>query len=319
MNLDLHLLQVFLAVYETRNVGEAALSLKMSQPGLSTALARMRTILQDPLFVKTARGMEPTLRAQALLEPIRNIVNSIHTELLAVPDFDPATSSREFCLALSDIGEGIYLPIALRSMQEHAPGVSLRSLFIAPKQLEEEMSAGTVNLALGYFPDIKGNQFFQRRIGLHSFACIIRTGHPYQGMELSMQQFQEFGHVVVEATGRSQEVFESFLRRQNIQRKVVLRTPHFMSVPVIVADTDAIAIVPQALADFIGNQPGIRQIKLPFVPPTFQVNMYWHRSAQLDPGNKWLRDILIDQFHVIQKRSYDRSGRPRPASASSRK
>ncbi|WP_151448458.1 LysR family transcriptional regulator [Lacisediminimonas profundi] len=313
MNMDLHLLQVFLAVYERRNVGEAANALEMSQPGLSTALARLRRILQDPLFVKTARGMEPTARAHGLVTPIRSIVHSINTDLLVAPDFVPATSTREFRIALSDIGEGIYLPFAVRSIQEMAPSVSLRSLFMPPKRLEEEMAAGRVDLAIGYFPDIKGSQFFQRRIGLHSFACLVRTDHPEVGRQLSMKQFSELGHVIVEAPGRSQEVFETFLRKKQVERRIVLSTPHFMSVPVIVAGSSSIAVVPQALADFVVHHPDIRQVGLPFVPPTFQVNLYWHRSGQLDAANQWLRETLISHFDVIRQRAYDRNGKRRQA------
>jgi DNA-binding transcriptional LysR family regulator len=308
MNLDLHLLQVFLALFETRSVGQAAIKLKMSQPGLSTALRRLRVTLQDPLFIKTSRGMEPTSRAQALLTPIRTVVKTINTELLIPPGFDAKTSTREFRLALSDIGEGIYLPLALRSIQKQTSSVSLRSVFMPPTQLEEEMSAGTVDLAFGYFPDIKGNQFFQRRIGLHSFACIIRSDHPMVDESLTMKQFREFGHVVVQASSRSQEIFEEFMKAKRFDRNVVLSIPHFMSVPIIVANTDAIAVVPQALADFFDYLPGIKQVRLPFVPPTFQVNMYWHRSAQVDPGNKWLRNIMTSEFPEIQRRSYHRSG-----------
>ena len=181
-----------------------------------------------------------------------------------------------------------------------------------PAQLEEEMSAGTVDLAFGYFPDIKGNQFFQRRIGLHSFACIIRKDHPMVDDSLTMKQFQEFGHVVVQAAGRSREIFEEFMKSKGFDRNVVLSTPHFMSVPIIVASTDAIAVVPQALADFFNYLPGLKQVRLPFVPPTFQVNMYWHRSAQLDPGNKWLRNIMTSEFPGVERRAYHRSGNSSP-------
>ncbi len=314
MNLDLHLLQVFLAIHERRNVGEAALALGMSQPGLSTALARLRRTLHDPLFVKTARGMEPTSRAQALVAPIRAIVHSINTDLLVAPDFVPASSSREFRIALSDIGEGIYLPFAVRNIQQTAPGVSLKSVFMPPKQLEEEMAAGRVDLAIGYFPDIKGGQFFQRRIGLHSFACLVRRDHSQVTEQLTMKQFGELGHVVVEAPARSQEVFEIFLKKKQVKRHVVLRTPHFMSVPVIVAGSSAISVVPQALADFFVHQPDVRQVRLPFVPPTFQVNLYWHRGVQLDPANQWLRETIMSSFDVIRQRGYDRNG-PRRKSA----
>jgi DNA-binding transcriptional LysR family regulator len=313
MNLDLNLLRVFLAVYETRNISQASITLGMSQPGLSTALGRLRTILQDPIFIRTSRGMEPTSRAQALLVPIRTIVNSINSDLFVAPTFEASTSTREFRIALSDIGEGIYLPNAIRGLQESAPSASLRSLFMPPKQLEEEMAAGNVDLAIGYFPDITSSQFFQRRVGLHSFGCIVRMDHPEVGARLTMEQFSTLGHVIVEAPGRSQEVFENFLKMSRFERKVVLRTPHFMSVPVIVANTDVIAVVPQALADFSSTQKDFRQVQLPFMPPIFQVNLYWHRSAQLDPGNKWLREIMISCFPEIQRRAYHRNGGKQPA------
>src|SRR3546814_11935716 len=93
-----------------------------------------------------------------------------------------------------------------------------------------------------------------------------------------MDQYLSLNHVEVEAPGRSLEVFENFLRKKKLRRKVVLRTPHFMSIPVIVGSTDVAATVPQALADFFASMKELRQVGLPFRPPTFTVNMYWHRT-----------------------------------------
>lgn len=308
-NLDFRLLRTFATIFDMRSVSKAALALDMSQSGLSTALARLRLHFNDPLFTKTSAGMEPTSRARTLIEPARTILRVVDNELLAVPAFDPATSAREFRFALSDIGEGIYLPLAIQGIQSTAPNITLRSVFMPPQQLEEAMAAGDVDLAAGFFPDIKGSHFFQRRVGLHSFTCIARAGHPATRGRLSMADYGRLDHVVVEAPGRSLEVFEKFLKQRGIKRHVVLRTPHFMSVPTIVAETDAVATVPQALADFIKGQKGVVEVRLPFTPPTFQVNLFWHRSAQHDPANQWLRELLIDKFPALLKRGYDRNGR----------
>jgi DNA-binding transcriptional LysR family regulator len=314
-NLDLKLLQVFIAVYDCRSVSAAAQLLDMSQPGLSTALARLRIQLQDPLFAKGLTGMEPTSRARGLIDAARSIVHTMETQLLQAPVFDPATSVREFRIALSDIGEGIYLPLAIRAVEDVAPGVTFRSVYMTPRELEDAMASGDVDLAAGFYPDITTSYFFYRRVGMHSFACIARADHPVVRGSLSFEQFSELGHVVVETTGRSQEVLERFLKAKRIKRHVILRTPHFMSVPVIVASTNAIAIVPQALADFISANPTLQQVTLPFRPPTFQVNLYWHRSAHHDPANKWLRGMLIDKFPLLQARAYDRNGRASPRRA----
>jgi DNA-binding transcriptional LysR family regulator len=307
-NLDIRLLRVFASIYLSRSVSAAARELDMSQPGLSTALMRLRKYLQDPLFTRTPGGMEPTRRARELIGPVRRILHTVDQELLAPPAFEPATSTREFRLALSDIGEGIYLPLAIRSIQHAAPGISLRSVVMEPRELEEAMAAGEVDLAAGFFPDIRGTRFIQRRVGLHSFTCIARVGHPAAKGRLTLEQYEQLGHVVVEAPGRSQEVFEEFLRAEGIRRKVLLRTPHFMSVPTVVAETDAVATVPQALADFIHSQARVQEIALPFVPPTFQVNLFWHVSAQKDPANTWLRELMISQFPTLQARRYARNG-----------
>lgn len=307
-NLDIRLLRVFSSIYLSRSVSAAARELDMSQPGLSTALMRLRRQLQDPLFTRTTGGMEPTRRARDMIGPVRRILQTVDQELLAPPTFDPATSSKEFRLALSDIGEGIYLPLAIRSIQYAAPGISLRTVVMPPRELEEAMAAGEVDLAAGFFPDIRGTQVIQRRVGLHSFACIARVGHPAARARLSVAEFAQLGHVVVEAPGRSQEVLEKFLADKGIRRKVLLRTPHFMSVPTVVAETDAVATVPQALADFVRGQAGLQELPLPFVPPTFQVNLFWHRSAQNDPSNLWLRELMISQFPSLQARRYARNG-----------
>lgn len=306
---DLNLLRVFLAVYEARSVGGAAQALGMSQPGLSTALARLRKQLGDPLFLRGATGMEPTSRARALADSVRGIMHAVDAEVLKPPVFDPSSSTREFRIALTDIAEGIYLPIALQAIKENASRMSLRSVFMSPRELEEAMAAGEVDMAAGFYPDIKGSAFMHRRIALHSFACLASARHPELGDAMSMEQFARLPHVVVESTGRSQEVFDRFLQREALQRDVVLRTPHFMSVPVIVAESDAVAVVPQALADFMIDHPRIKQVRLPFRPPTFQANLYWHRSAHTDPANQWLRQALIRAFPQLQARGYDRNGR----------
>ncbi len=305
---DLNLLRVFLAVHDAGSVGGAAQALDMSQPGLSTALARLRKQLGDPLFLRGATGMEPTSRARSLVDPVRRILRSVDSEVLKPPVFDPTTSWREFRIALTDIAEGIYLPIALRALKASASRMSLRSVFMSPRELEEAMAAGEVDMAAGFYPDIKGSAFMHRRIGLHSFACLASTRHPELGARMTMEQFARLPHVVVESTGRSQEVFDGFLQRNRLQRDVVLRTPHFMSVPVIVAESDAVAVVPQALADFMIDHPRIKQVQLPFRPPTFQTNLYWHRSAHSDLANQWLRQALIREFPNLQARGYDRNG-----------
>ncbi|MGF6408444.1 LysR family transcriptional regulator [Paraburkholderia sp. MM5482-R1] len=309
-NLDLLLLRVFVNVYEERSVRAAAIELHMSQPGLSTALARLRKILADPLFIKTARAMEPTQRARDLYEPIKAIVTSVENDVLATRKFDPLVTNREFRIALSDVGEAIYMPLAIQALSLASPHATLRTVSVSPDEMQEAMGSGAIDLAAGYFPDIRANSFLHRRINDHSFACVMRHDHPLLRGVLSLERFLEARHVVVEAAGRSQEVLESFFAQQHLNRPVGLRTPHFMSLPMIISATDLIATVPQALADFMtGRHHGIGQARLPFTPPTFQSNLYWSRAMNLDPANSWLREVLFPAFQNVRAKHYERNGR----------
>jgi DNA-binding transcriptional LysR family regulator len=142
VSLDLILLRILLAVYETKNAGAAAHRLGMSQPGLCSALKRARTALGDPSFLRTARGMEPTARTRALVETIRDILATVDGKIIAPGRFVPAESTSEFCVALSDIGETVYLPPIVRWIAEHAPNATIRSVSLRPRQLEEAMEQG---------------------------------------------------------------------------------------------------------------------------------------------------------------------------------
>jgi DNA-binding transcriptional LysR family regulator len=294
VSLDLNLLPILFAVYETRSVGEAAQKLGMSQPGLSTALKRARIALQDPLFLRTAHGMEPTARTRELIEPIQTILSTVENKVTAAPTFVPSQSSDEFRIALSDIGEAVCLPRLIRWMEAHAPNAMIRALSYKPHELVAEMEKGRVDLAVGYFPDFKGGEIFQQVAGTNSFSCIIRANHPIRSKRLTLEQFTSLKHAVVEAEGRGQEVFEQFLRREKIRRNVVLRTPHFMSIPNIIATTDLIVTIPKVLADVAVRQGGVKLVKTTFTMPTYVTKVHWHRTVHNSPKNRWLRRALTD-------------------------
>lgn len=233
--LDLNLIPYLVAMEDTRNVSRAADQLGVSQPRVSTALGRLREYFDDPLFVRTSKGMEPTPRALAILPAARDALLRIEKGMLDVQDFDPATSTHTFSIALSDVGEIVFLPRLLQLFAERAPQANLRSVSLPPSHVERGLESGDVDLAVGYFPDLSGNNFFQQRLFTHRFICLMRTGHPLSKAPLTLPQYVASGHAVVRAEGRSQEVLEHYLEKKRIKRRAVLETPHFMSLPFILA------------------------------------------------------------------------------------
>src|SRR5436190_15522671 len=107
---DLNLLVVLDALLRLRNVSRAAEALDMSQPAVSFALGKLRTQFKDPLFIRAARGMRPTPRAEELAQPLQDVLYRIKTGLLTPPRFDPATSQRTFTFNMADVGELVFLP-----------------------------------------------------------------------------------------------------------------------------------------------------------------------------------------------------------------
>lgn len=114
------------------------------------------------------------------------------------------------------IGEMVFLPRILERLRQLAPHMSVRSVTLSPTQTERAMELGDIDLAVGYFPDLSGNNYYQQRLFSHGFTCLLSTSHPIKGRKLTREQFMQLGHAVVRAEGRSQEVFERFLAKQKI-------------------------------------------------------------------------------------------------------
>ena len=295
-NFNLQSMKIFLAVFEHRSVGLAAAALGMSQSGLSTALARLRSTLGDALFVSTSAGMQPTTRAKELALPMREAVQCIEQRVLRKASFDPAVDEREFRMAASDTAEAMYMPRALDVLTRTAPGVRLRVMSLGQPQMLRALSEGQVDLALGYFPDLISAEFVRRRIGQHGFACICSADNRELIRDFSLRKYVAARHVLVEAPTRSHGLLETYLQKHAIYRNAALTTPHFMSLPEIIARTRLIATVPDAIADAFAENPRLVRLPLPIRSPVFDAHMHWSKSVNEDPAHRWVRGILFDAF-----------------------
>jgi DNA-binding transcriptional LysR family regulator len=297
--LDLNLLPIAVALYEQRGVSKAAAQLGMSQPAVSAALARLRKAFSDPLFIRTAQGMAPTARAHAIIGHARDVLARVDGGLLSGLAFDPANASGTFAFALSDVGEMVFLPRILERMQKLAPMASIRSVSLPPPQLRHALENGEVDLAIGYFPDLAKTNFFQQRLFDHHFSCLMRADHPIASKRLTLKQFLSMQHVVVRAEGRSQELFERFLAKKRVRPKIALFTPHFTSLPIIIAKSDLVATVPHAIGMFFsGSWTNIKTALTPFPDaPRIPLRQHWHRKTHYDQRSQWLRRIVSELFN----------------------
>ena len=146
--LDLNLLLVFHHLLILKRVSAVANLLNMSQPAVSSALGRLRSSLNDDLFIRTQGGMTPTPYALQLAEPIAMALNGLQQALNVRGAFDPKTSRRNFTIALTDVGEMYFLPVLVNVLAKVAPGVTLQIVSVAQSALKEDMSTGRIDLAM---------------------------------------------------------------------------------------------------------------------------------------------------------------------------
>jgi DNA-binding transcriptional LysR family regulator len=291
-HIDLNLLVVFDRLLIERRVSKVAEALGVSQPAVSNALARLRRQLNDPLFLPTPHGMQPTPLAEQMAEPVANALSMIHSALNQRTSFDPATSQRAFKIAMTDIGEIYFLPRLLREFSRTAPRVSLSTLRNTAANLGDEMEAGSVDLALGYLPTLKTG-FFQRQLFRHRYVCLFRKGHVLNKRRISLADYIRAEHVVVVAAGTGHNTVDAVLERSGIVRNIRLTVPHFVAVGHILRDTDMIATVPERFAERVAGPFGLAYLPHPAKLPEIAINLFWHAKSHKDPANQWLREAVI--------------------------
>jgi DNA-binding transcriptional LysR family regulator len=292
-SVDLNLLVLFDTMARLRSVNKAAEALALSQSATSGALARLRAVFDDQLFVRTASQMEPTPRALELAPVVHRVVQTIQSEILQQAAFDPARAQRSFTILTPDIGEVAFLPGVLRRLREEAPQVRLHAVSRPRAAAADALEKGEAELAVGFFPDLQRAGYFQQALFMSSYTCIACARNTAAGSRLTLKQYLSSRHIVVRPDGR-EHLLDRFLDDKGWQRQVMLELSHFMSLVVLLPGSDLIVTVPQDIATVVGRHVAIKEIALPFRPPQLQLQQYWHRRMQNDPANRWLRGLFYD-------------------------
>ncbi|MGE5639077.1 MAG: LysR family transcriptional regulator [Clostridia bacterium] len=294
-DIDLNLLRAFDAVLQERSVTGAARRLGLTQPAVSNALARLRSLLEDPLFVRTPSGMDATPAARALGEPVRQALGLLEAALAHGPGFEPGTSTRTFRFYMSDIGQVEFLPPLVERVQRAAPGVRLEALSTEVEEIGDALGSGALDLAMGFLPGL-GPPVRRRHLFRDAYACLMRADHPTIGKTMTRRQFLEASHVLVPYRGGGHRVIEEALERAGVARRIALRVAHFTVVPMVLERSDLVLILPWRVAKVFERRGRLKALKPPVPIPPADVGLHWHERYDADPGNRWLRDQLLDLF-----------------------
>jgi DNA-binding transcriptional LysR family regulator len=304
-DLDLNLLVVFNQLLIDRRVSTAADNLGLTQPAASNALRRLRTALQDDLFVRTYRGMEPTPYAEQLAEPVSMAIHTLREALSRQDSFDPLTSERIFTIAMTDIGEIYFTPRLMDALTRLAPKCRISTVRNTSVTLIEALQNGTVDLAVGLLPHLQAG-FFQRRLFQHRYVCLCRKGHPATREPLTLERFSSYGHVRVISANSGHGEVDTQMARAGIQRDIRLEVPHFVAVGHILQRTELIATVPERFAESCIEPFGLVALPHPAELPKIDINIFWHAKHHKDSANRWLRQLMFELFSDGSPASVDR-------------
>jgi DNA-binding transcriptional LysR family regulator len=303
--IDLNLMQVFDALMHENNLTRAGFRLGLSQPAMSHALAKLRKLTGNPLFVRVPSGMEPTdfaLRiAPSVNEGLKLLIGAVEGDA----PFNPLRCDRTFQILMSDIGELVYLPRLLNRLVQVAPNLDLRVIQLPREAYQDALASGEADLAIGFLPALKTG-VYQQRLFADTHICLVRSGHPSIKKGLSLSQFCSASHVLIEPPGSrlsghsvqtsTTSLLERHLSTLGITRRVVLRVPHFTVVPAIVQQTDLITTLPSYVLSYTRNLPNLKAFKLPFAVPSYDIKQFWHERKHKDPANRWLRAVVSELF-----------------------
>ncbi len=312
--LDLNLLVVLDAIHGEGGVTRAAEKLNLTQPAISHALARLRALFDDPLFVRQGRALVPTPLTRGLIEPLRRSLRGLDALLGDVPPFDPATAEGRMTLAMRDPVELLLLPRLMPALARAAPGIDLRIVQAARRNLEPGLAAGTLDLALDV-PLPVSERVHRRRIAADRLVVVARARHPQIRRGFDLADYLRQQHVMVTSRRKGPGFEDVVLSERGLQRRVRLRCRNYLAAFRVVSQSDLVLTMAARYAGVLNAGIGNRILPLPLTTPTLDLYLYWHDTADQDPANRWLRG-LVQEIFAGYRRGATKSGQM-PHSAAS--
>jgi DNA-binding transcriptional LysR family regulator len=299
--IDLNLLVLFAAVFEERHVGRAAERLNLTPSAVSHGLSRLRRLLNDPVFLRTPRGVVPTERASALAEPIAGILTGVQGVVSAAAPFDARTSQRRFVIGAPDAIAAVLLEPLIADLRQAGPGIDIGIRQVLPETQSGNpwelgltcLDARTSDLALLPLSQVPA-RFVSARLYEERFVIASRAGHPF-AKKPNLDTFCAARHLVVSLTGDAHGFVDDALARHKRARRVVLTVPSFSMALALLAELDLLAAVPARLVAASGAVFGVVATEAPFARPLRRdpISVVATRAAMRDAGVAWLFQRLV--------------------------
>lgn len=288
---DLNLYRVLDAIYREGSISRAALVLNLTQPAVSHALARLRDIYGDQLFIRAGKRMVPSPLTHAIIQPVRDALAALQQTLAAPTAFDPATNRKQIVLGMRDIVETVLVPELVPLLEAQAPLTQIASIRTARRDMEAELGNGRLDLAFDVLLPV-GTAIRHRKLMESRFVVVSRKRHPLLRGGLTLEKYLQLRHVVV-SSRRSGPTVEDFeLSRLGMHREIGMRCQNFFVAWRTISNCNMLLTVPESLTRHAGFDAALKVWPMPVALPDLAVHMYWHENMEDDPANCWLRERI---------------------------
>ncbi|WP_218037221.1 LysR family transcriptional regulator [Reyranella soli] len=290
---DLNLLVVLEAIVAEGGVSRAAERLNLTQPAVSHALARLRELFDDPLFVRAGRNLAPTALTKGLVEPLRQSLQALGALIEKGEGFDPARARTVFTVSMRDPMEVLILPKLMKRLAREAPGIDLRTVQMRRRSVENGLADGTLDAAFDVALPLS-ERIHRQRISADRFVVAARKGHPRVRPGFTLATYLAEKHVMVTSRRRGPGAEDIELGQHGQRRHVSLRCRNYLAAIQVVAGSDLVLTMTARYASLLGAASGVRVLAMPLRMPTLDLFLYWHDRVHNDPANRWLRLQLVE-------------------------
>ncbi|ODX67383.1 LysR family transcriptional regulator CalR [Vibrio parahaemolyticus] len=286
---DLNLLTVFDAVMQEQNITRAAHNLGMSQPAVSNAVARLKVMFNDELFMRQGRGIQPTQRARQLFGPIRQALQLIRNELPSSV-FQPESSTRLFKLAICSPCDMRFAPKIMAKINQQAPNVQLHLDAEFDRLLSERMRYQEIDFVIDYARfDEQG--FSSTEIFKDELVVIASKTHPRIQGGVSAEQLINEKHAKLSKVHGQRSFSEQAYRELDCQ--AAYEGSSLSNLLYVVSQSELVTIAPRWMAENAVNSDQLQILDFPFENKEISGFLSWHESSEKDKGHIWLRDQLM--------------------------
>ena len=288
---DLNLLTVFDAVMQEQNITRAAHMLGMSQPAVSNAVARLKVMFNDELFVRYGRGIQPTARAFQLFGSIRQALQLVQNELPG-SGFEPLSSERVFNLCVCSPLDNYLTSIILNKVNEVAPHIHMVFKSSLNQNTEHQLRYQEIEFVLGY-EEFRRPEFACVPLFNDEMVLVVSKTHPRINGPISESELYQEEHAVV-SLDRYASFSQPWYDSADKQSRIAYQGMAQVSVLNVVSQTHLVAIAPRRLAEEFSEQLNLKVLPLPMKLNSRTCYLSWHESAGRDKGHQWMEELLVN-------------------------